>query len=334
MNYLLLRKFLFLFDPETAHGITMWLLRCLARINLVHYLAPPLQDDPCKILGLNFRNRVGIAAGLDKGENINALGQLGVGFIEVGGVTPKPQPGNPRPRIFRLLDDEGLINRMGFNNSGVDELVNCLKRRNYEGIVGVNITKNKDTPLDQAGADYVLIMERVYPYVDYIAVNISSPNTPGLRELQTPAYLYNLLSGLKGVQQRLAKQYEKYVPLVVKIAPDLTDTELTEMATTLLDVGIDGVIATNTSLSREGLKDPLLAKEAGGLSGKPLSTKSTEIIGKLFKILQHRIPIIASGGVMSAEDAKAKRAAGAELVQVYTGLIYHGPVLLSDIANS
>lgn len=334
MCYRLVRKILFKLDPERAHAVTMCLLRGLAKVNLVHWLLPPLQDDPSEIMGLKFRNRVGIAAGLDKGQNLDALGQLGVGFIEVGGVTVKPQPGNPKPRLFRLIKDEALINRMGFNNDGIDQLVSYLKRKRYQGIIGVNITKNRETPLESAGADYQHIMGEVYPYANYIAINISSPNTPGLRELQTPVYLKNLLTDLKAKQKQLSEQHQKYVPLVVKIAPDLTDSEIQEMANTLLEVGIDGVIATNTSLSREGVTDSVLAKEPGGLSGKPLSKRSTEVISKLFQILQNRIPIIASGGVMSAADAKDKRNAGAELVQVYTGLIYHGPSLLAEITRN
>lgn len=333
LRYPLIRQLLFKLDPERAHAVTLFLLRQLSYFNRIKSLLPPLENDPCEVMGLTFANRLGGAPGLDKdAQNIDALGQLGFGHIEVGGVTPRPQPGNPKPRLFRLLADEALVNRMGFNNRGVDHAVEYLKRRRYKGIIGINIAKNKDTPLDQSADDYVYCLKKVYPYVDFFTINISSPNTPGLRELQNQAYLSDLLSTVKEQQLRLSDQYKKYVRLVVKLSPDLDDLQLTEVATTIESQKIDGVIATNTSLSRPALMSPE-SKEAGGLSGKPLGHLSTEMVRKLYDLLPKTIPIIAVGGVMSAEDAIAKRQAGAQLVQIYTGLIYQGPQLVADIIN-
>lgn len=332
-SYPLIRQLLFKLDPERAHAVTLFMLRQLARFNKVSSLLPALQNDPCEVMGLTFSNRLGGAPGLDKdAENIDALGQLGFGHLEVGGVTPRPQPGNPKPRLFRLLEDEGLINRMGFNNRGVDQAVEYLKRRDYQGVIGINIAKNKETPLDKSADDYVYCLKKVYPHVDFFTINISSPNTPGLRELQNQAYLADLLATVKEQQLRLSDQHKKYVRLVVKLSPDLDDVQLAEVATTIASQNIDAVIATNTSLSRSGLISPA-SKEAGGMSGKPLRDISTEMIRKLYAILPKNIPIIAVGGIMSAEDAIAKRQAGAQLVQIYTGLIYRGPQLIAEILN-
>ncbi len=333
INYHLVRRFLFKLEPERAHSLTLFILRQLARFNQVKRFTAPLKDDPCEVMGICFANRLGGAPGLDKNaQNIDALGQLGFGHLEVGGVTPRPQPGNPKPRLYRLPADEAVINRMGFNNAGVDKAVEYLKCRQYKGVVGINIAKNRDTPLDKSAEDYVYCVKRVYPYVDFMTINISSPNTPGMRDLQNQAYLADLLVTVKDEQQRLADQYKKYVPLVVKISPDLDDTQLAEVAGTLVSQKIDGVIATNTTLSRPPLVSPQ-SKEAGGLSGKPLGSLSTEIVRKLYGLLPKTIPIIAVGGIMSPEDAIAKRRAGAQLVQIYTGLIYHGPPIISAIMN-
>jgi dihydroorotate dehydrogenase len=333
INYTLIRKILFKLDPELAHALTMFILRQRAKLNRVGGLVGPVERSPCEVMGLTFSNRIGCAPGFDKdGDNIEALGQLGFGFLEVGGVTARAQPGNPKPRLFRLVADEALINRMGFNNRGVDYLVENLKRRKYQGVVGVNIAKNKETALEKAAEDYVYCMQRVYAFCDFMTINISSPNTPGLRELQNQNYLSQLLSTVKIQQQRLSDQHKKYVPLVVKLAPDLDDAALTLITTTLENQKIDGVIATNTTLSRPPLISPD-RNESGGLSGKPLTSLSTEIISKLYERLPKTIPIIAVGGIMSAEDAIAKRQAGAQLVQLYSGLIYHGPQLIADIAK-
>lgn len=332
LHYALIRQLLFKLEPERAHQLTLWLLRQSGRLPLLKKLQGPVKSSPCEIMGLHFANRVGLAAGLDNnGVAIDALGQLGFGFLEIGGVTPRPQPGNPKPRLFRLISDHALINRMGFPNLGVDNVVENLKRRVYSGVMGINITKNKETPLEKASEDYLYCLQRVYPFVDFITLNISSPNTPGLRELQTQAYLSDLLSTVKTEQHRLAERHKKYVPLVVKVSPDLQTDDLNQLAATLESQKIDGVIATNTTLSRPALSSAS-KDEGGGLSGRPLTSLSTEIVRQLYERLPKHIPIIALGGIMSVEDAIAKREAGAQLVQLYTGLIYEGPQLIADIA--
>jgi len=286
-------------------------------------------------MGLNFPNPVGLAAGMDKdGEYIECLATLGFGFIEVGTVTPRPQAGNPYPRLFRLPKNQAIINRMGFNNKGVDNLVTNIKKVNFEGILGVNIGKNADTPLENAVDDYLVCLHKVYLHADYVAINLSSPNTPELRKLQHGDELEKLLSALKQAQQQLTDQHGKYVPIVVKIAPDMTMSELDKMADILLSYDVDGVVGTNTTTSRQGLKNVDYADETGGLSGAPLSDSATDIIKHLYIKLQDKIPIIAVGGVMSALDAQEKRLAGASLVQIYTGLIYRGPSLVKETINS
>jgi dihydroorotate dehydrogenase len=291
-----------------------------------------MPSAPCTIMGLNFPNPVGLAAGMDKnGEYIDSLAALGFGFIEVGTVTPRPQPGNPLPRLFRLPKAQALINRMGFNNKGVDELVKNVKKTHFSGILGINIGKNFDTPLEKAADDYLICLHKVYAVADYVTVNISSPNTPGLRQLQQEDELARLLKTLKQAQQQLTKEHNKYVPLVVKIAPDLSEVELTSIANKLLEYNIDGVIATNTTLSRIGVEKFPHANEKGGLSGAPLLAPTTKIVQYLNVTLQNKIPIIAAGGVMSAANAVEKFTAGASLVQIYTGLIYKGPTLVKEI---
>lgn len=283
--------------------------------------------------GIRFPNRVGLAAGLDNnGDHIDALSKLGFGFMEFGGVTPKPQSGNPKPRLFRLKKNKALINRMGFDNKGVDYLVERLKDRQYDGIVGVNIAKNKETPNEKAGEDYIHCLKKLYPHVSYVTVNISSPNTPGLRDLQHGELLKCLFAELKHTQTLLANRYQTYVPMLVKLAPDLSDDALIETVIILEAAGVDGFVFSNTTLSREGLKASELAHETGGLSGAPLFDLAT----KKLKILSSntRLPIIGLGGILSAKDAKGKIDAGASLVQVYSGLIYQGPGLIRDIANS
>jgi len=286
-------------------------------------------------MGITFPNCVGLAAGLDKdGEAIDAFHKMGFGHIEVGTVTPKPQPGNPKPRMFRVKEEEAIINRMGFNNKGVDNLVENLKARRSNILVGVNIGKNKDTPLDEGKNDYLMCMEKVYPHAAYITVNISSPNTPGLRSLQYGELLNELLSELKVKQSVLTEDHGRYVPLALKIAPDLSEKEIDSIAVSLLENKFDAVIATNTTLDRQGIRGLQHAEENGGLSGCPLFHSSTAVIAKLHSKLQKRIPIIGVGGINNAHDAQMKFEAGADLVQIYTGFIYQGPVLIKQIIEN
>ncbi len=333
--YSLLRRLLFTLPPETAHHFTLHILKVFHRLKLTQLVFGKMPHAPCTVMGLHFPNPVGLAAGMDKNaEYIDSLAALGFGFIEVGTVTPRPQPGNPKPRLFRLPAENALINRMGFNNDGVDKLLAQVQKARFSGILGINIGKNVDTPLENAVDDYLVCLRKVYAYADYVTVNISSPNTPGLRQLQQGEELDRLLSVLKQAQQQLADQHNKYVPLVIKIAPDLSEEELTVMANKLLAYKIDGVIATNTTLSRVGVeKNAALSNESGGLSGAPLKARSTQIVQQLSKILQNKIPIIAAGGIMSSDDAVEKRNAGASLVQLYTGLIYRGPTLVKEMKD-
>lgn len=335
MFYQLARYFLFKLDPEVAHELSIKQLSLLGGTPLDIFFRQKLPSRPVEVMGLRFDNPVGLAAGLDKdGEAIDALGSMGFGFIEVGTVTPRPQPGNDKPRLFRVIPAEGIINRMGFNNKGVDHLIEQVKKSNYKGILGINIGKNKDTPLENGKDDYLLCMDKVYPHAGYIAVNISSPNTPDLRKLQFGAALDELLAELKKRQLELAERYGKYVPLTVKIAPDMSSEELEQVANSLLKNKIDGVIATNTTLDREMIFDMPHAAEAGGLSGRPLQAKSTEFIRELAGYLKGAIPIIGVGGIDSALAAREKIAAGASLVQIYSGFIYKGPALIRDIVEN
>lgn len=333
MLYSLLRPLLFAFEPETSHRITFQLLEQAYRRGFHAYSRIP--SHPRNIMGLVFPNPVGMAAGLDKdGEHVEALGELGFGFIEVGTVTPRPQPGNPKPRLFRIPQAEAIINRMGFNNRGIDNLLSNTRRANYFGILGINIGKNFDTPIEQAAEDYLICLRKAYQYADYIAVNISSPNTPHLRELQNGEELNTLLHALKCAQQKLADEHGKYTPLVIKIAPDLEMRQIDAMAALLMKHEIDGVIATNTTLSRQGVESLPHAGEAGGLSGTPLRQRATAVVQRLHEVLDDALPIIAAGGIMCAADAKEKMEAGASLVQIYSGLVYRGPGLVSEIAQS
>lgn len=330
--YALLRPLLFQLAPETAHNLTLNQLRRWRP--LVRWLYGNRVTAPHQVMGLTFPNRVGLAAGLDKnGECIDGLAALGFGFIEIGTVTPRPQTGNPHPRLFRLPEKRAIINRMGFNNRGVEYVVKQLKQRQFNGILGINIGKNATTPLENALDDYLTCLDYVYPYADYVAINISSPNTANLRQLQHGQALQQLLHVLKQHQAQLHTQHGKYVPLVVKIAPDLDALELQALAETLITEGIDGVIATNTTLSRDTVHGLPHAQETGGLSGCPLFGMSTVVVAQLAKYLQGKVPIIAVGGIMSVEDAQAKIAVGAALVQIYTGLIYRGPSLVNAIAR-
>jgi dihydroorotate dehydrogenase len=334
MFYPAIRKVLFQFDAETIHELTIKSLKSTGKSPLNIFYKQHVQDKPLTVMGIEFPNPVGLAAGLDKnGECINAFDAMGFGFVEVGTVTPRPQPGNEKPRIFRLPEANAVINRMGFNNKGVDYLVSQVQAANYKGVLGINIGKNKDTPEENAKDDYLHCMRKVYDLATYITVNISSPNTPGLRSLQYGEALNELLSALKAEQSVLADKYGKYIPLTVKIAPDLTTDEVKSIAKSLLDNKIDGVIATNTTLSREGVEGLEFGTEQGGLSGQPVKDKSTQVIKILSEELDNKLPIIGVGGIASSDDANEKLQAGASLVQVYTGFIYQGPPLVKAIVN-
>jgi len=333
MCYSLIKKFLFCLSPERAHYFTLQSLRLAQRLRLTPF-SPPFISSPREIMGLQFPNPLGLAAGLDKnGEYIDALAALGFGFIEVGTVTPRPQHGNLLPRLFRLPEHEAIINRMGFNNKGVDYLVEQLKKTRFKGILGVNIGKNRDTAIENAVTDYLYVLRRIISFASYITINISSPNTENLRQLQHGELLQDLLQALKAEQALFFANHNKYVPLVVKISPDLMLEELTQMCRIFLAEKIDGIIATNTTINRDGVELSPLAAETGGLSGKPLGIRATEIIKKLHMLLEDKIPIIGCGGISSAEDAQEKMAAGASLIQIYTGLIYQGPKLIREISK-
>lgn len=334
MIYQLARYFLFKLDPEVAHELTIKQLSWLNGTPLDIFYRQKVPSRPVEVMGIKFDNPVGLAAGLDKdGEAIDAFGAMGFGFIEVGTVTPRPQPGNDKPRLFRVIPAEGIINRMGFNNKGVDHLVEQIRKSKYQGVLGINIGKNKDTPQENAKDDYLACMDKVYPHAGYIAINISSPNTPGLRQLQYGAALDELLAALKARQAELATLHNKYVPIAVKIAPDMNSEELAEVAKSLVNNKIDGVIATNTTLEREMIFDMPNAQQAGGLSGRPLQAKSTAFIRELAGLLQGALPIIGVGGIDSPLAAREKIEAGASLVQIYTGFIYKGPALVRDIVT-
>ncbi len=343
--YPVARKLLFCLDAETAHhaalkGVSF--AHELSMLRMVTGNRAPVENSSIgvEIMGLRFPNKVGLAAGLDKGGiAVDALGHLGFGHIEVGTVTPRAQTGNPKPRLFRLPEHEAIINRMGFNNPGTHGLLKNLDRstrtyRRYEGILGINIGKNFDTPIEHANGDYVKAFEAVYERADYITANLSSPNTKGLRDLQSAETCRGLIKILQEKRKELIDQFAgKRVPLVIKIAPDLDNESIKSLADVLNETGIDGVIATNTTISRTEVGGHRLADETGGLSGAPLTLRATGILKKLRLSLHERIPIIASGGVMSVDDAEVKLSAGAALVQVYTGLIYHGPKLIREIAK-
>ena len=334
--YSLVRALLFRLPPEAAHDFALHGLRMAARGGLLRQ-HKSLPSAPCRVMGIDFPNPVGLAAGLDKNADyIEGLAALGFGFIEVGTVTPRPQPGNPKPRLFRLPSAQALINRLGFNNQGVDYLLDRVQRSasNYQGVLGINIGKNFDTPLENAADDYLFCLRKVYPHARYVTVNISSPNTPGLRDLQFGEPLERLLAMLKQVQQQLAGQHGRYVPLAVKVAPDLADEDVAQVAAALLRHRIDAVIATNTTFSRRGVETLPHADESGGLSGAPLFERSTEVVRLFRRALGGELPIIAVGGILSGADALAKLEAGASLVQLYTGLIYRGPALVREAVTA
>lgn len=329
--YSLLKPLLFRLDAERAHHLTLDSLQVARRLRLSGLLPKPPACRTRRVMGLDFPNPVGLAAGLDKnGAYIDALASLGFGFIEVGTVTPRPQPGNPQPRLFRIPAAQAIVNRFGFNNGGVDALIENVKNASYRGILGINIGKNFDTPNERAVDDYLICLRKVYAHASYVTVNISSPNTKNLRQLQEKEALENLLSALKTEQAKLAEQYGRYVPVVLKIAPDLATEQVIEIADLLLQYRFDGVIATNTTLSRAGVEGLENAEETGGLSGAPVRTKSTAVVKQLSLALKGEIPIIGVGGILTGEDAQEKIDAGASLVQVYSGLIYRGPALVNE----
>ena len=333
--YKLLQKLLFLLPPETAHHFT---LSSLSALNSLGLLKPKASGQVVEVMGLTFPNRVGLAAGLDKdGEHIQALSNLGFGFIEIGTVTPRPQPGNPAPRLFRLPKANAIINRMGFNNKGVDYLIDQVvkaRKAGFDGVVGINIGKNFDTAVEDATEDYLKGLRAAYTHADYITINISSPNTPGLRTLQYGEELDKLLSAIKAEQLELEASHSKYVPIAVKVAPDLEADEIKSIAGVLLENKIDCLIATNTTLSRDAVVGMTHGDEAGGLSGEPVREMSTEVIKQFHAVLKEQIPIIGVGGIASAKDAQDKLDAGAVLVQVYSGLIYEGPMLVKALVKN
>lgn len=332
MNYSLLKSLLFQLPAETAHHVSLQSLKFVPDL-----LLPPIVNQPSEWMGINFPNRVGLAAGLDKnGDYINALAKCGFGFIEVGTVTPRPQAGNAKPRLFRLKDNQAIINRMGFNNKGVDYLVQKVKNRRFQGVLGINIGKNKDTPNEEALSDYLIGLEKTYPVADYITINISSPNTQGLRDLQQADSLNHLLSGLKKRQSELADQHKRYVPLALKVAPDLDEAAIVLISQALTDHNFDALIATNTSIQRPDTLKGRHIDEQGGLSGKPIKALADLALNRFardFDSYKHKPCLIGCGGISDVADAQNKIHAGADLIQIYTGFIYQGPQLIHDCAQ-
>ena len=332
--YKIARSLLFKLDAEKAHDVSINGLRALQSLGLTPLLEPNLKNNPINIMGLNFPNRIGLAAGLDKsGQCINGFGSMGFGFVEVGTITPRPQSGNPKPRLFRLKEHNAIINRMGFNNPGIENAIdNIIKSsKGYGGVVGINIGKNKITPNAEALDDYMKGLRSFYNIADYIAVNVSSPNTSGLRELQSPEYAKKLISPLMKERDLLSHQYEKIVPIAVKLDPDMQRDQIMALAELFLELKIDAVIATNTTVSRDKVQDHKLSQELGGLSGKPLHSQSNDAIHNFKNSLNDEIPIIGVGGISSKKDAEEKIEAGAKLLQIYTGLIYKGPALIREL---
>lgn len=328
----MIRSLLFQLEPETAHQLTLNALKIIYRPWLAKLLREKFPQKPVNVFDLEFPNPVGLAAGLDKdAEYIDGLLGLGFGFIELGAVTPHPQPGNPRPRIFRIPQAEALINRMGFSSKGIESFKHHLQMRKVPGIIGVNLGMNKSTELKNAHEDYSISMSSVYPLVDFVTINISSPNTPGLRELQDEKYLNHLLGRMKSKQQELMLKHNKKTSLLIKISPDLTEEELFELVSIALKNEIEGIIATNTTVDHSQVIKYQYGDEEGGLSGKPLFSSSTTMIKKIHEFSDGKIPIIGVGGILTPEDAKLKLEAGASLIQLYTGLIYHGPSLIKKI---
>jgi dihydroorotate dehydrogenase len=332
--YGLVRKVMFKMSGETSHELGLDMLGAAERLSLLSYIAPKIPDCPVKVMGITFPNAVGLAAGLDKnGDYIDAFARLGFGFIEIGTVTPRPQAGNPKPRLFRIAEKQAIINRMGFNNKGVDHLIDQVKKAKFKGVLGINIGKNFDTPVEKAVDDYLICLNKVYQYATYITVNISSPNTPGLRDLQFGDTLDELLAPIKTRQLELAKEFG-YKPVLVKIAPDMDEENVRLVAETLIKNNIDGVIATNTTLSREGVEGHEFGAEAGGLSGAPLEDSATETVAALVSALNGKLPVIGVGGILDGAGAVEKIDAGAELVQIYSGFIFRGPELIRESVDA
>jgi dihydroorotate dehydrogenase len=330
-----IRDLLFKLDAETSHEFSLDLIGGAERLQLINLCLPTIAPNPVDVMGITFPNPVGLAAGLDKnGDYFNALGAMGFGFVEIGTITPKPQAGNPKPRLFRIPEAQAIINRMGFNNKGVDHLVAQVQRRRFKGVLGINIGKNATTPVENAADDYVICMQKVYAHADYITVNVSSPNTQGLRDLQFGDSLNRLLEIIKQEQSKLHIAHGRYVPVAVKIAPDMDSDAVAQVAQSLLSQGIDGVIATNTTIGREGVEDYKISVETGGLSGLPVRDKSTQIIRALYAELGEKLPIIGVGGITDGASAAEKISAGAKLVQVYSGFIYRGPALIRESAEA
>lgn len=333
--YRWLRPLLFQLDAEAAHGLTLYGLDVAWRSELMRFVATPPPALPVEAFGIRFPNPVGLAAGLDKNAaHLDALGALGFGFIEVGTVTPRPQIGNERPRLFRLPQHEAIINRMGFNNEGVDALVRNVQASSYSGVLGINIGKNKDTPNEKAVDDYLFCLERVYAHASYITVNISSPNTKGLRDLQEEASLRRFIGTLREAQERLGSQHGKRKPMLLKIAPDLSEPELDSIAEVLLSAGVDGVICTNTTIDHAAVADDPRGNEVGGLSGKPLRARATEVVRAMHQRLGDQVSIVGVGGILQGSDAVEKMDAGARLVQLYSGMIYRGPELIAECVDA
>ena len=332
MLYSLARPLLFSLAPERAHELTLSMLKSAHKMGAIRH---PVIAKPVTCMGIEFPNPVGLAAGLDKnGAYIDALAALGFGFIEIGTITPKPQEGNLKPRLFRIPQAKAIINRMGFNNDGVDQLVENVKAAKFKGILGINIGKNATTAVEDAVSDYLICLEKVYNYASYITVNISSPNTKNLRSLQSGHALTELLETLKKRQLELAEEHQHYVPLVLKVAPDLEQSDIQFIASQLIQFKIDGLIVTNTTLSREGVEGLAFGDEAGGLSGAPVFEKSTACLAEFAKQLKGEVPLIGVGGILAGEHAVAKQQAGATLVQIYSGMIYTGPTLIQDCVNA
>ena len=332
--YGLVRKVMFKMSGETSHELGLDMLGAAERLSLLSYIAPKIPDCPVEVMGITYPNPVGLAAGLDKnGDYIDAFARLGFGSIEIGTITPRPQPGNPKPRLFRLADKQAIINRMGFNNKGVDHLVEQVKKAKFKGVLGINIGKNFDTPVEKAVDDYLICLNKVYEYATYITVNISSPNTPGLRDLQFGDTLDELLAPIKARQLELAEEFG-YKPVLVKIAPDMDEENVRLVAETLIKNNIDGVIATNTTLSREGVEGHKFGAEAGGLSGAPLEDSATETVAALVAALDGKLPVIGVGGILEGAGAVEKIEAGAQLVQIYSGFIFRGPELIRESVDA
>ena len=333
MFYRLLKHLLFMMDAEKSHDFSLQCLDIIHRTGITRYFPKPC-EAPCKAMGLVFKNPIGLAAGFDKnGDYIDALSSMGFGFMELGTVTPRPQTGNPFPRLFRIPEHGAVINRMGFNNKGVDYLVSKIKASSYAGVIGVNIGKNMATTVDDAHNDYLYCIEKAYPYTDYLTINISSPNTPGLRKLQLQDHLEMLLALIQSTRDQLFQKYHRYVPVVVKIAPDLNDSELFSFVKIFKQFNLDGIIATNTTLSRNGVESSRFCHEQGGLSGQPLQMRASGILNELKKMLHEKTTLIASGGIMTAQDVVERIQIGANLVQLYTGLIYSGPGLVKEASR-